>query len=48
MPSEDIQPGVARMVGRGGDGSPARMLGLRLDPVGKAPEEICAVRIERL
>jgi predicted molibdopterin-dependent oxidoreductase YjgC len=48
MPSEEIEPGVARMVGRGGDGSPARMLGLRLDPVGKAPEEICAVRIERL
>jgi hypothetical protein len=36
------------MVGRGGDGSPIRVLDLRLDPAGKAPEEICAVRIERL
>jgi predicted molibdopterin-dependent oxidoreductase YjgC len=48
IPSEDVQPGVVRMVGRAGDASTVRVLGLRLDPAGKAPEEICAVRIERL
>jgi predicted molibdopterin-dependent oxidoreductase YjgC len=47
-PSERIQPGVARMVGRGGEGSPAALLDLLLDPASKAPVEICAVRIERL
>jgi hypothetical protein len=36
------------MVGRGGEGSPAAVLGLLLDPISKTPEEICAVRIERL
>ena len=46
--SERIQPGVVRMVGRGGEGSRAAVLDLLLDPVSKAPEEICAVRIERL
>jgi predicted molibdopterin-dependent oxidoreductase YjgC len=46
--SERMQPGVARMVGRGGEGSPTAVLDLLLDPVSKAPEEICAVRIERL
>jgi predicted molibdopterin-dependent oxidoreductase YjgC len=44
--SEGIQQGVARMVARGGEASPARVLGLLLDPASKAPEEICAVRIE--
>jgi len=48
IPSENMQPGVIRMVGRAGDASPVRVLDLRLDPAGKAPEEICAVRIERL
>jgi predicted molibdopterin-dependent oxidoreductase YjgC len=48
IPSEEMQPGVVRMVGRGGAGSFVRLLDLRLDPAGKAPEEICAVRIERL
>ena len=48
LPSERIAPGVVRMVGRGGEGSPAGVLELLLDPASKAPEEICAVRIERL
>jgi predicted molibdopterin-dependent oxidoreductase YjgC len=48
LPSERIPPGVVRMVGRGGEGSPAAVLDLLLDPVSKVPEEICAVRIERL
>jgi len=48
MTSERIQPGVVRMVGRGGEGSPGAVLDLLLDPISKAPEEICAVRIERL
>ena len=48
IPSESMQPGVARMVGRAGEASAVRVLGLRLDPAGQAPEEICAVRIERL
>jgi predicted molibdopterin-dependent oxidoreductase YjgC len=48
MPSERVEPGVVRMVGRGGEGSPAAVLDLLLDPISKAPEEICAVRIERL
>jgi predicted molibdopterin-dependent oxidoreductase YjgC len=46
--SEDVQQGVARMVARAGETSPAALLELVLDPVSKAPEEICAVRIERL
>jgi formate dehydrogenase alpha subunit len=48
LPSERVAPGVVRMVGRGGEGSPAAVLGLLLDPISKTPEEICAVRIERL
>ena len=48
MPSERLEPGVARLVGRGGEGSSAGVLDLLLDPISKAPEEICAVRIERL
>jgi hypothetical protein len=36
------------MVGRGGDGSPAAVIDVLLDPASKTPEEICAVRIERL
>jgi predicted molibdopterin-dependent oxidoreductase YjgC len=48
LPSEKIEPGVVRMVDRGGDGSPERVLDRLLDPVGGAPEELCAVRIERL
>jgi len=48
QPSERIQPGVVSMVGRGGQGAPARVLDLLVDPVSGAPEEICAVRIERL
>jgi predicted molibdopterin-dependent oxidoreductase YjgC len=46
--SERVQPGVIRMVGRGGNGSPVGLLDLLLDPASKAPEELCAVRIERL
>jgi len=46
--SERIQPGVVSMVSRGGEGSPAGVLDLLLDPITRAPEEICAVRIERL
>jgi formate dehydrogenase alpha subunit len=48
LPSERVAPGVVRMVGRGGDGSPTAVLDLLLDPASKTPEEICAVRIERL
>jgi predicted molibdopterin-dependent oxidoreductase YjgC len=48
LPSERMEPGVLRMVGRGGQGSPAELIDLLLDPVSKVPEEICAVRIERL
>ena len=48
MPSERLEPGVVRLIGRGGEGSPAELLDLLLDPISKAPEEICAVRIERL
>jgi anaerobic selenocysteine-containing dehydrogenase len=48
QPSERIQQGVVSMVSRGGEGSPAAVLDLLLDPITKAPEEICAVRIERL
>ncbi|MDH3216117.1 MAG: molybdopterin-dependent oxidoreductase, partial [Candidatus Krumholzibacteria bacterium] len=46
--SEGIQPGVARVVARGGDGSAVVVLDDLLDPVSKAPHEVCAVRIERL
>jgi predicted molibdopterin-dependent oxidoreductase YjgC len=46
--SEDVQQGVARMVARAGEASPAALFELVLDPVSKAPEEICAVRIEKL
>ena len=48
MPSERTPAGVVRLVGRGGEGSPAGVLDLLLDPISKTPEEICAVRIERL
>ena len=46
--SETAQPGVARMVAHGGEASPIPLLDFLLDPVGKAPEEICAVRIRRV
>jgi predicted molibdopterin-dependent oxidoreductase YjgC len=46
--SETAQPGVARMLARGGEASPIPLLDFLLDPVGKAPEEICAVRIRRV
>jgi predicted molibdopterin-dependent oxidoreductase YjgC len=48
LPSEGVQQGVVRMVARGGDGSPTPLLELVLDPVSKAPEQTCAVRIERV
>lgn len=48
VPSESVQQGVVRMVARGGDGSPTPLLELVLDPVSKAPEQTCAVRIERI
>jgi predicted molibdopterin-dependent oxidoreductase YjgC len=48
MPSERNPAGLVRLVGRGGEGSPAGVLDLLLDPISKTPEEICAVRIERL
>jgi len=48
LPSERVAPGMVKMVGRGGEGSPAEVLDLLLDPISKTPEEICAVRIERL
>lgn len=47
-PSERMEPGVVGMMSRGGEGSPATLLDLLLDPTSKAPEEICAVRIERV
>ena len=46
--SGTAQPGIARMVARGGEGSPIPLLDVLLDPVAKAPEEICAVRIKRV
>jgi anaerobic selenocysteine-containing dehydrogenase len=46
--SEGVPQGVARMVARGGEASPALVLDVLLDPASKALEEICAVRIERL
>jgi predicted molibdopterin-dependent oxidoreductase YjgC len=48
LPSERMEPGVFKIVGRGGEGSPAALIDLLLDPVSKVPEDICAVRIERL
>jgi formate dehydrogenase major subunit len=46
--SERAQDGVARMVARGGDGSLTAILDGVFDPDSRAPEEICAVRIERV
>lgn len=40
--------GVARMVARGGESSPANVFDGLLDPASKAPEEMCAVRIEKI
>jgi anaerobic selenocysteine-containing dehydrogenase len=48
LPSERTPPGVVKMVARGGEGSPAAVLDFLLDPISKTPEEICAVRVERL
>jgi predicted molibdopterin-dependent oxidoreductase YjgC len=48
LSSERIPPGVVRMVGRRGEGSATALLEILLDPISKVPEEICAVRIERL
>ncbi len=42
--SERAQDGVVQMVARGGDG----LLDGVLDPGSKAPEEICAVRVEKI
>jgi predicted molibdopterin-dependent oxidoreductase YjgC len=42
--SERAQAGVVRMVARGGDG----LLNGVCDPGSKAPEEICAVRVEKI
>ena len=46
--SESVQQGMATMVARGGEASPVPLLDVLLDPVSKAPEEICAVRIEKM
>ena len=46
--SERAQDGVVRMVARGGDGSLAVLLDAVHDPGSKVPEEICAVRVERI
>jgi anaerobic selenocysteine-containing dehydrogenase len=46
--SERAQAGVVRMVARGGDGSLAVLLDGVHDPGSKAPEEICAVRVEKI
>jgi predicted molibdopterin-dependent oxidoreductase YjgC len=46
--SERAREGVARMVARGGEGSLMTVLDGVFDPDSKAPEEICAVRIERI
>jgi predicted molibdopterin-dependent oxidoreductase YjgC len=46
--SERAQDGVVRMVARGGDGSLAVLLDGVRDPGSKAPEEICAVRVEKI
>ena len=46
--SDDVQDGVAKMVARGGGESPAAVLEQVFDPASKVPEEICAVRIEKL
>jgi predicted molibdopterin-dependent oxidoreductase YjgC len=46
--AEGVQQGTARMVARGGEASPTLVLEVLLDPASKAPEEICAVRIEKM
>jgi predicted molibdopterin-dependent oxidoreductase YjgC len=46
--SPGIQRGVVKAVTRGGDGSVAVVLDDLFDPASKAPEGICAVRIETL
>jgi predicted molibdopterin-dependent oxidoreductase YjgC len=46
--SQNVQPGTARMVARGGEASPAHVLGVLLDPASKSLEEICAVQIEKM
>jgi predicted molibdopterin-dependent oxidoreductase YjgC len=48
VPSEGVQQGTARMVARSGEASPAWVTDVLLDPVSRAPEEICAVRIEKM
>jgi hypothetical protein len=39
---------VARVVARGGEASPAKVLDGILDPASKTPDETCAVRIEKV
>jgi predicted molibdopterin-dependent oxidoreductase YjgC len=46
--SESAQDGVVRMVARGGDGLLAVLLDGVHDRGSKAPEEICAVRVEKI
>ncbi|MFH1726085.1 MAG: molybdopterin-dependent oxidoreductase [Elusimicrobiota bacterium] len=46
--SQDAREGVARMVARGGEASPALVMNGLLDPASKSPDEMCAVRIEKL
>jgi predicted molibdopterin-dependent oxidoreductase YjgC len=48
VPSEGVQEGTARMIARSGDASPTLVVDVLLDPVSRAPEEICAVRIEKM
>jgi anaerobic selenocysteine-containing dehydrogenase len=45
---EGMPPGVAKAVARAGQASATMLLDVLLDPAGKAPEELCAVRIEKL
>jgi predicted molibdopterin-dependent oxidoreductase YjgC len=46
--SPGTREGVARMVVREGESSPAPLLQGLLDPTSKTPDELCAVRIEKL
>jgi predicted molibdopterin-dependent oxidoreductase YjgC len=46
--SPGARPGVARVVARGGEASPAKVLDGILDPASKTPDETCAVRIEKV
>ncbi|MFA5139531.1 MAG: molybdopterin-dependent oxidoreductase [Elusimicrobiota bacterium] len=42
------RPGVARVLARSGEASPAKVLDGILDPASKTPDETCAVRIEKV